>query len=105
MIIEDKIPDFIFFDGPEIPELALNDFKLLEPHLKKGCFFSMHDFHTGSKRRYDNSISVKSAHIKPYLESHDEWRCLEELSGLVKNSDYDDMPFDSVGLCLYEKIT
>lgn len=104
MIQKNKIPDFVFFDGPEIPELALNDFKLLEPYLRKGCYFSMHDWHSGTKRNYDNANSVKSALLKPYLESHKQWRCLEELSGIMKNANYCDMPFDSVGLCLYEKI-
>ena len=92
--------DYIFFDGPEIPDLALEDIKTLEQYIKSGTYFSMHDWCT-EPRKYDNHISIKSLKIKPYLQNSNKWEKIEELSGLQKNSNFDDMPYDSVGLCLY----
>jgi hypothetical protein len=101
MLISNKVKiDYIFFDGPEIPKLALSDIKILEEYILPGTYFSMHDWCTET-RRYDNQISIKSLEIRPYLENSNKWEKIEELSGLQKNSDFDDMPYDSVGLCLY----
>jgi hypothetical protein len=102
MLISNKVLiDYIFFDGPEIPELALNDIKILEQHISAGAYFSMHDWCT-EQRKHDNGISVKSLNIKPYMENSDKWTKIEELSGLQKNSDFDNYEYDSVGLCLYK---
>lgn len=103
MIKDDNIPDFIFFDGPEDPKIALDDIKLIENHLKPGTIFSMHDWCTGT-RKYDNAISTKADLIKPYLNESQNWELLEELSGTEKNSDFDNMTYDSVGLVFYKKI-
>jgi hypothetical protein len=59
-------PDFIFFDGPEIPELALQDLNLLEQVIAPGTQFAMHDWHLG-RRGYDGGQSIKAALVRPYL--------------------------------------
>lgn len=109
LIVNGIIPDFIFFDGPELPEIALNDFKLIENHLKAGTIFSMHDWDE-NERAYDCGLSIKAKFIKPYLYSNESWELLEELSGTIKNSDMFDSasdierPSDSVGMCFFKKI-
>lgn len=93
------IPDFIFFDGPEEPEIALDDLKFLENHIQDGCLFAMHDWET-TKRKLDGGISTKCLHIRPYIEQSKNWIKLEVLSGLEKNCEANE-EMDSVGLCLY----
>jgi hypothetical protein len=101
-IINAKIEiDYIFFDGPESPDLALNDLLTLEQYIKDGTYFSMHDWHFGT-RGYDGACSIKSNKIKPYMESSKQWELIEVLHGDRKNSNFDNSLFDSVGLCLYE---
>lgn len=85
--------DFIFFDGPEIPELALNDIKLLENFIDAGCYFAMHDWEI-CQRKYDNAVSQNSLYIRQYIENSNVWEKVEVLDG----KDYD----TSVGLCLYK---
>lgn len=94
-------PDFIFFDGPEIPELALRDLQLLEPSLAAGTQFAMHDWHLG-RRGYDGGHSVKAAQVRPYIENSVRWRALEVLRGDSQNCRESIQPYDSVGLCLYQ---
>ena len=103
LISSNLIPDFIFFDGPEIEDLAFNDLKILEPHLKLGTKFAMHDWENVT-RTYDGSYSIKSLKIRPYIETSPKWKAVEILSGLKINSNKFS-PWrnaDSVGLCLYE---
>lgn len=104
-VIENKQPvDFIFFDGPEIEELALTDIKILENYISPGCYFSMHDWEF-KQRNYDNAISIKSKLIRPYIENSKKWEKQEVLSGIQPNSDYfvyKNSNCDSVGLCLYK---
>lgn len=85
--------DFIFFDGPEDEDVAINDLEYIEPKLKKGCYFSMHDWEF-TKRLYDNGVSIKSNKIRPYMENSDKWELIEYLEGVNSN--------ESVGLCLYK---
>lgn len=108
LIVNDIIPDFIFFDQPG-PEAPLEDFKSLENYLKIGTIFSMHDWDE-NERAYDCALSIKPKFIKPYLYKHDDWELIEELSGTIKNSDMFDSPpdtkkpSDSVGMCFFKKI-
>jgi len=118
MLNSNVIPDFIFFDGPEIPQIALDDINLLEDKLKVGTILSMHDWHTDTPRGYDNAISIKPQLIKPYLYGSDKWELVEELSGVVKNQKDDGvffphnvesfgeggLKYDSVGLVFFKKI-
>lgn len=98
-IIDNKFfPNFIFFDGPEDPNVALNDFKEIDKYLEIGTIFSMHDWCL-SVRKYDNGFSTKAKLIKPYINSLDSWELLEEFSG----EDYI-AGEESVGLCFYKKI-
>jgi len=58
-------PDFIFFDGPEDPNIALEDFQKIENSINKGCVFMMHDWDT--RPRIDGNLSTKALLLKPYI--------------------------------------
>jgi len=92
-------PDFLFFDGPESPEVALNDLKALETVIKEGTILCIHDYEL-SRRGYDKAFSTKSKLIRPYLESSNSWDEVLTYSGTTKNSDYNDDEFDSVGFAI-----
>lgn len=86
--------DYIFFDGPEDPDVAMRDIIALENYIKPGCYFSMHDWET-VPRKYDGQTSIKSLKIRQYMESNSlVWKPIEILEGIQSS--------DSVGLCLYE---
>lgn len=93
------VPDFIFFDGPEEPDIGLDDLKNLENTIQDGCLFSMHDWEF-TKRKLDNGISTKSLYVRPYIEKSNNWIKIEVLSGLEINCKNNN-EIDSVGLCLY----
>ena len=104
IINHDVSLDFVFFDGPEDVNVAIDDIQKLEKHLKSGFLFSMHDWEI-IPRNYDNQRSFKSAKIRPYIENSEWWEKIEVLSGLEINSNYYTYPdknCDSVGLCLYK---
>lgn len=91
-IIDDKIDvDFIFFDGPEDPQIAHDDILKLEQIIKPGTKFVMHDWEL-SKRIADGMISIKSKYIRPYMENSNKWKLLYQTENSI----------ESVGLCLYE---
>lgn len=93
-IIENSIKiSYIFFDGPEDPDIALNDIKKLEKYIKPGCYFSMHDWEI-EKRKLDGGISTKSLHIRKYIENSKRWKKIEVLDGVSSEQ--------SVGFCLYK---
>lgn len=94
-------PDFVFFDGPEIPELALEDIQSLESDLEDGCLFAMHDWEQvgGVNPRI---VSIKAQRVRPYLENSQHWTMLELLDGHNKNVWWTKGKFDSVGLCLFQ---
>lgn len=101
-LINDKINiDYVFFDGPEDPNIAIDDLKLLETVLPKDAYFSMHDWET-KERGYDKATSFKSSLIRPYIEQSKKWKAVDVLSGLKKNSNTSLEDYDSVGLCLYQ---
>jgi len=91
-------PDLIFFDGPEDPNVALDDFKELENFVDVNTIFMMHDWCTNT-RKYDGAISTKALLLKPYINSLDNWELIEEIDG----ENYKEGK-ESVGLCLYKKI-
>jgi cephalosporin hydroxylase len=84
---------YIFFDGPEDPNVALNDIKKLEDYIESGCYFSMHDWEV-KKRLLDGGISTKSLLIRTYIESSERWEEVEVLDGIESRN--------SVGFCLYK---
>jgi hypothetical protein len=94
-LIENKIKiDYIFFDGPEDPDVAMRDIITLENYIQSGCYFTMHDWET-VPRKYDNQTSTKSLKIRKYIESNSlVWEHVETLEGINSS--------DSVGLCLYK---
>jgi hypothetical protein len=101
MLINENIkPNFIMFDGPEDPEIAYNDIIFLESHIDDGTYFCMHDW--DHYRPYDKNHSTKSIKIRKYLENSDKWILIEQLHSDIKNSNFNDDEFDSVGLCLYK---
>lgn len=100
LISQNIKPDFIMFDGPENPEIAYDDIKFLENHIIDGTYFSMHDW--DSYRFYDKGNSTKSIKIRGYIENSKNWELIDQLHSNIKNSNFDDMKYDSVGLCLYK---
>lgn len=100
LIRDSKKPDFLFFDGPEIPDLAATDLGLLEPWIEPGCLFAMHDWEQpGGRNR--KIVSIKAQKVRPYVEHSSDWRRIEQLEGHNKNVWWTKGRFDSVGLCLY----
>lgn len=98
-LIDNEIsPDFIFFDGPEDPKVALDDFIVLDKFVNIGTIFSMHDWCL-TTRKLDNGLSTKAALLKPYIQSSNNWELIEEAFG----EDYK-VGEESVGLCFYKKI-
>lgn len=93
--------DFVMFDGPEDPAVALDNILILEKYIRNDTYFCMHDWEI-LKRGHDNSVATKAQKIRPYIERSEKWVEIEVLSGLKKNSEYDGNLFDSVGLCLYK---
>jgi hypothetical protein len=94
-LIKDNIKiNYIFFDGPEDPDVAMRDIICLENYIQPGCYFSMHDWEV-VHRKYDNQISTKSLKIRQYIEFNSlVWQPIEILEGIQSS--------DSVGLCLYK---
>ena len=93
--------DMIFFDGPEIPGLALEDIQRLERTIQPGCLFAMHDWEQPGGPN-DRIVSIKAKLIRPYLEQSSAWKQIDSLSGHHKNVWWTKGMYDSVGLCLYE---
>ena len=84
LIEQNDLPDFIFFDGPEDPNIAFSDFKTLEACVKPGTYFGMHD--------WDCAGSTKANLLRPYLETSKNWSILRSLTAP-----------NSVGIVLAEK--
>lgn len=85
---------YIFHDGPDDPNVGMNDIKLLETFIKPGCYFTMHDWET-EPRKFDNGVANKARIIRPYMESDESpWESVEVLDGIESA--------ESVGLCLYK---
>lgn len=81
VIEEGFLIDFIFFDGPDDPEVALRDIQRLEKYISNGAYFAMHDWYF-----------QKAEMIRPYMEQSPNWIEQEVLS----KSEV------LVGLCLYK---
>ena len=100
-VTENTAPDFLMFDGPDDADITINDLISLEKIIKPGCILCIHDYEI-SRRGYDGSVSHKCAKIRPYLESNSNWVEVLVLSGVEKNTDEYDMPFDSVGFAIFK---
>lgn len=72
------IPDFVLMDGPEDPNVSINDLKTLENHMKEGSIVSFHDWDTDI--RADGLISTKSVLVRPYIESSKKWQLLHYIT-------------------------
>ena len=72
LIRNNQIPDFIFCDGPEDPDLNLSDFLLLEPYLRSGAVFCVHDWNMDV--REGGVISIKAKLLRPYIENSASWK-------------------------------
>jgi hypothetical protein len=93
-IIKNSIKlSYLFFDGPEDPNVALDNINRLEEYIDIGCYFSMHDWEI-SQRKLDGGISTKSLYIREYIEKSDRWEKIEVLDGITLS--------ESVGFCLYK---
>lgn len=77
--------DFVFADGPEDPDIALNDFKAIEPLMNVGGLFVAHDWlHEGS---------IKVSKLKKHMLSVSNWTLVNLLA-----------PPSSVGLAFFRKL-
>lgn len=91
LIAEGKQVDFAMFDGSENSQENLDDFKMLDAHLKSGSIFMAHDWDLGL--RVDGMVSTKSTLLRPYLESNGSWKIIRTLTAP-----------ESVGLVCAQKI-
>ena len=66
LLAKGVIPNFIFFDGPEDPNVAMQDFQTLDAVVPSGTIFSMHD--------WLHDLSTKQKLLKPYLEGLATWK-------------------------------
>ncbi len=78
MIAEGRQVDFAMFDGSEDSKENLDDFKMLDAHLKPGAIFMAHDWDLGV--RVDGMTSTKSTLLRPYLESSSSWKIIRALT-------------------------
>ena len=101
LLAQGLVPDFIFFDGPEHPELNLQDFKILEDIVPVGTMFASHDWEV--EERIDGGLSIKNVALRPYLENSENWKELECLSGKMGEWPNEEEE-NSVGLALYERV-
>jgi predicted O-methyltransferase YrrM len=92
LIAEGKQVDFAMFDGSENSQENLDDFKMLDAHLKPGAIFMAHDWDLGV--RVDGMTSTKSTLLRPYLGSSKDWKILRTLTAP-----------DSVGLVCAQKVS
>lgn len=92
LIWKGNIPQFVFFDGPEDPEINMNDFLKLDEHLKVGTRFCMHDWDLDV--RFDGLVSTKAKLLRPYLEKSNKWHQIGSLTKPI-----------SVGIVLMEKVS
>lgn len=77
--------DFVFADGPEDPDVALDDFKSIQPIMNAGSIFAAHDWlHEGS---------VKVSKLKKHMLNDSGWSLINLLS-----------PPTSVGLAFFRKL-
>lgn len=90
LIEQNLIPDFVLMDGPEDPNVCINDLKMLEDHMKEGSIMSFHDWDTDL--RIDGLISTKSVLVRPYIESSKKWQLIASLTKPV-----------SVGLSIWQR--
>ena len=98
-IASNVVPDFIFFDGPDLPALNLADFKILEGLVEVGTMFASHDW----EPEVDGEPSPKNLELRPYIEQSENWKEVERLSGVAGEWPNEESE-NSVGLALYEKI-
>ena len=85
-LISKKIKvDFFFADGPEDPDLAVQDFKMIEPLMAPGSVFAAHD--------WLNEESVKVSKLKNVIGKSDKWMLYNIIT-----------PPASVGLAFFKRI-
>ncbi len=101
LISNNRVPDFVFFDGPEHPELNLQDFKMLEEVVPVGTMFASHDWEV--EERMEGGFSIKNASLRPYLENSENWKEVECLSGKMGEWPNEESE-NSVGMALYERV-
>lgn len=98
-IVSNIVPDFIFFDGPDIPKLNLSDFKMLEDLVEVGTMFASHDW----EPEVDGEGCPKNLELRPYIERSEQWKEVEILSGAAGEWPNENET-NSVGMALYEKV-
>lgn len=81
MLSEGRVPDFVFMDGPEDPEVSLNDLKALENNMVHGSMVAFHDWDLGI--RPDGGTSTKNVLVRPYIESSTLWELHAQITAPV----------------------
>jgi hypothetical protein len=98
------IPQFIFFDGPEDPNCAANDFRYLDAVLPAGVIMVMHDWEI--RPRIDGNTSIKAIGMRRELDFQIKlktWEIVEELSGVW--GEYPNIDgYNSIGMVCARKI-
>jgi predicted O-methyltransferase YrrM len=69
LFAENDVPDFVFFDGPDDPQVALSDLRRLEERVAVGTVFMMHDWD-----------DIKASAVRPYLERSTMWHTVARYS-------------------------
>jgi predicted O-methyltransferase YrrM len=67
-----RYPQIIFFDGPENPDVALNDLKKMQGRLRYGTHFLMHD--------WNPEHSTKAIKVRKHVEEHPHWKPIKILT-------------------------
>jgi len=92
MLQRKEIPDFVLMDGPEDPDVCLDDLIQLEPNMKTGSIVAFHDWEIGV--RLDGLVSTKSHKVRPYIEQSKLW---QEVLVLSQDS------YRTVGFAAYKR--
>jgi len=85
------IPDFVFMDGPELPQTNMIDFCYMESKMRPGGVVALHDYDLGV--RADGNRSVKCGILRPYITGNPRWRTMHYLTAPV-----------SVGLIVIQRV-
>ena len=81
LIKHNQIPDFVLMDGPEDPDVCVNDLKALQDLMRPGSIVAFHDWDLGV--RPDGLVSTKSKLVRPYIEGSELWECVGSLTAPV----------------------
>jgi len=91
LIDSGRVPDFVFSDGSEDPTVPLAELQMLEPHMRSGSLFCMHDW--DPYEREAGVVSAKATLVRPYMEQSPQWNIIQYITRPV-----------SVGMIVAKKV-